>query len=383
MAPVPFTVPVFFLQVPNELLRSYFHEREELRDFAWNAFTLSASDPLFDAWSALPERSRHETEAELRAVADIATHEGLAELAAEGARHGIDLSAELGACVGPVERAFRVFLRYRRVFDVARQFVRVDHLNGRYWRRRAGLPRVVPDTSKAARGALGRALSAYYRREGRGEFCEVHCYLRGTKHYFVAFPEDLCESILGYEMGKLQARNQKTAFEVVFVFDPADGTLELNARGDQKAHADLQRIFARTILGRDLPPDAGQPAPFRLNLFKHRGFRFHTEPEDGVRDVRVKALRLRVLGDAKLTFDAGPWRKRIDVYDVMEGALDGQRLPLTNIDVDAVTLQMVFDFGRRRTLTFDMFEDSCNLRDAPEHLVARRCLRRWEIACAG
>jgi hypothetical protein len=258
----------------------------------------------------------------------------------------------------------------------------VDHLSSRYWRRRTDVPRVAPDTSHEARAALGHALSAYYRREGRGEFCDVHCYLRGSRHYFVGFPEDLSETLLGYDDGRLRAKSHKGAFEVVFVFDPETGALDLNAQGDKEAHADLQLIFARTILKIDLPPDSGQPPPFRLDRLKQRGFAFPTDPADGVREVRVKALRLRVLGDAKLTFDAGPWRKRIDVYDVMERALDGQRLPLSNIDVDAVTLQMVFDFERRKTLTFDMFQDACNLREEPEHVVAKRCLRRWEISCA-
>lgn len=377
-----FTPRVFFLQVSNESLKSYFESRDELRDFEWGRYALSATDPLHDAWSLLPERSRQETEAEFRAVSELATREGLGEIVAEAQRRGVDLTSELATNVGPVEKAFRVFLRYRRVFDVARQLVRVDHLSSRYWRRRTDVPRVAPDTSRTARTELGRALSAYYRREGRGEFCDVHCYLRGSRHYFVAFPEDVSETLLGYDGGRLSAKCHKGAFEVVYAFDPEAGALDLNAQGDRNQHADLQRIFARTILNTELPPECGRPAPFRIDRLKRRGFPFPTDPADGVRDVRVKALRLRVLGSAKLTFDAGPWRSNIDVYDVMERSLDGQRLPLSNIDVDAVTLQMVFEFDRRKTLTFDMHEDSCNLRDEPEHVVAKRCLRRWEIACA-
>jgi len=380
---VQFTPRVFFLQVSNELLRSYFDSREELRDFEWDRFSLSASDPLHDAWSALPERSRDETENELRAVAELATRDGLALIEDEAREHGLDLASEFAANGDVLQKVFGVFLKYRRVFDVARQLRHVDRLNGRYWRRRTGVPSIEPDTSAAARRTLGDALSAYYRREGRGEFCDVHAYRRGAKHCFVAYPEDTSETVLGYESGRLQAKRHKFAFEVVFVLDPEAGTLDLHARGDKGVHIDLQQIFARTILKTELPPESGAVIPFRLEHLKRRGVAFPTEQNDLVRQVRVKALRVEVLGGGRLTFDAGPMRDAVNVYDVMERSLDGQRLPLSNINVDAATMQMVFAWPEgQRTLTFDVRPDRCTLHDAPEELVARKYLRRWEIACA-
>lgn len=380
---VEFTPRVFFLQVPNELLKSYFESRDELRGFAWERFSLADEDPLHEAWSELPERSREETDGELRAVHEMAARDGWTLIEDEAREQGLDLAAELDPREDLLIRAFRVFLKYRRVFDVARQLRHVDRLNGRYWRRRVGVPATLPDVSPEARRDLGGALSAYYRPEGRGGFCDVHAYRRGARTCYVAYPEDTAETVLGYESGRLAAKRHKFAFEVVYVLDPAAGTLDLHARGDKEVHADLQQIFARTVLKTDLPPESGVAVPFRLDHLKRRGVAFPTEQNDLVRHVRLKALRLAVLGGGRLIFDAGPMRDGIDVHDLMERSLGGQRLPLANVNVAAATMQMVFAWpDGQRTLTFDVRPDRCTLHDAPEELVARKYLRRWEIACA-
>ena len=52
-------------------------------------------------------------------------------------------------------------------------------------------------------------------------------------------------------------------------------------------------------MGQELPPEAPNSHPYELNGLKSRGFGFPTDPEDGVEDVRVRKLRLSVLGGHK------------------------------------------------------------------------------------
>lgn len=379
-----FTPRVFFLHVPNELLKAYFDRRGELRDFEWDRFTLSSSDPLYEQWRDLPEVARVESEGELRAVADLGTRHGLALIQAEARGRGVDLS-RMPAHVGPWHQALWVFLEHRDVFAAARQSLRIERLNRRHVRTRGGLPRLAPDLSREVCGNLRDALVAYFRRkiEGTSENCVVHAYRSEERFRFVAYPEDLCDSFLAYRQGELRAENRRPVLEVVFTYDALAGTVEIFARGDRRRHEELAQIFSRVVLGADLAPEAKPPARYRLNVLKRRGIAFPTDVSDHVREVRVKALRLGVLGGGRLTVDAGPMRDHVSVYDVMDRSLHSERLPLSNIDVEVATLQMVFSWVEGpRTLTFDVRPDHCNLGEAPEEQVARRCLHRSEIVCA-
>ena len=379
-----FTPRVFFLHVPNELLKAYFERRGELRDFEWDRFTLSSSDPLYDAWRDLPETARVASEGELRAIAALGTRHGLALIHAEARGRGVDL-AGLPVHGNLWHQALWVFLTHREVFDAARQSFRIEQLNRRHVRTRGGLPRLAPDLSNGVCSNLRDALVAYYRRkvEGSGDNCVVHAYRHDERFRFVAYPEDLCDAFLEYRQGELRAENRRPVLEVVFTYDALAGTVEVFARGDRRRHEDLAQIFSRVVLGADLPPASKPPARYRLNVLKRRGIVFPTDVSDHVREVRVKALRLAVLGGGRLTVDAGPMRNHVSVYDVMDRSLHTERLPLSNIDVEVATLQMVFSWAEGpRTLTFDVRPDYCNLGDAPEERVARNCIHRSEIVCA-
>lgn len=379
-----FTPKAFFLAVPNELLKLYFERRGELRDFTWNQFALSTSDPLHDAWCALPEDARLATEGEFRAVADLATRHGLAVLEVEARVHGVDLASSLPAHASPWHRVFHVCVHHPVVFAAAREALRIERLHRRHVRTRMGFERQIPDSSPLKCDELRDALVAYFRRkiDAPDLHCVVHSYRVGERFRFVAYPEDLCRSYLAYAQGELRPQCRRPVVEVVFTYDPVAGSVEIYARGDRRRHEDLAQLFSRVVLGKDLPPESKAPARYRLNVLKRRGISFPTDVADQVREVRVKALRLGVLGGGKFTVDAGPLRDRVNVYDVMDRSLLGEQLPLVNVDVQVATLQMVFAWTEGpRTLTFDVRPDQCNLGEAPEERVARKCLERTEIVC--
>jgi hypothetical protein len=379
-----FTPKAFFLAVPNELLKLYFERRGELRDFAWNEFTLSTSDPLYVAWCALPEEARLDTEGVFRSVADLATPHGLAVLAAEARSHGADPASSLPAHASPWHRVFHVCVHHPIVFAAAREALRIERLHRRHVRTRMGFERQIPDTSRPKCDELRDALVAYFRRviDAPDLHCVVHSYRVGERFRYVADPEDLCRSFLAYARGELRPQTRRPVLEVVFTYDPVAGSVEIYAHGDRRRREDLAQIFSRVVLGKDLPPESKPPARYRLNVLKRRGISFPTEVSDNVREVRIKALRLGVLGGGKFTVDAGPLRDRVNVYDVMDRSLLGEKLPLVNVDVQVATLQMVFAWpDGPRTFTFTVHPDHCTLGESPEEKVARRCLDRTEIVC--
>ncbi|MGB2822221.1 MAG: hypothetical protein WBF17_14650 [Phycisphaerae bacterium] len=70
-----------------------------------------------------------------------------------------------------------------------------------------------------------------------------------TRHCSFAFPEDHARTDMGYtESGRfVQHRPWRWAFEVIFVYRPDEGILELHARGRRDFKLDLTDAFCRTI----------------------------------------------------------------------------------------------------------------------------------------
>jgi hypothetical protein len=372
------------------LLRKYFTRRKELDHIEWEKLKETEVEPIYDAWQALPEQVRELIEWEFRRVYGLATADGIRAIIEEGRFHGLDLTADLDALDGYVNKVLWTFLEHQQVFEVAQRLNRADHLNGRYWRKRKDIPRKEPDVLPEAMKELADAVSAYYREnQGRGRNCRAEPYLRaGRYHYFFVYPQDYTDTFIGYtDAGKFERRPQNPAFEVIFVYDPTDGTLDLYVRGDKGIVADLQELFGRVILHEELGEENRDSVPYNLNVLKSCNFSFPTDPADGVQEVKVNSLRLSLVGNPRkrITFDTGPRDPKGAIYDLMESSIHEKRLPLSMVDVSSVAIHMAFDAtnGRGRDtkiLSFRVsYPNSCNLKDSPEELVAKKYLKEWGI----
>jgi hypothetical protein len=389
--PTDYAPKLFLRQAENVLLREYFTARGELADIKWESLQETDVDPIYDAWQALPENKQEQVEQDFRDIFDLASEEGVQTLIDEGRFHDLDLAIEIGPLDGLLNKAFLVYLKHKKVFEVAHILDRTDHLNARYWRMRKDFLKKQPDISASAIAELGQAIGAYYsKNQGRGKWCKVENYLQSERyHYFFAYPKDYTDTFVGYdERGEFQRRPQNPAFEVIFIYDQKDGTLELYAQGDKYLKQDLQTIFARAILHGEIGPEDRNSVPYELEGLKNRDFVFPTDPVDAIDGVRVRELRLSMVGNARqrIIFEASPSGPQTEVYDLVEQSLHEQRLPMSMLNVTSVVIQMRFKkmSGKgnlTKTLSFRIsLPDSCNLKDKPEHLVAKRYLKEWKLA---
>ncbi|MCD6416388.1 MAG: hypothetical protein J7M08_06800 [Planctomycetes bacterium] len=382
---------LFLRQAENVLLKEYFTARGELGDIDWDGMAETDVDAVYAAWQALPEDKVEQVEQDFRDIFDLASEDGTRALIDESRFHDpdMDLATELEEHDGFLNKAFWVFLNHRELFDLVSILDRADHLNGRYWRKRKDMPKKRPDLSAGAIKELGDALGAYYREnQGRGKWCNVEHYIRADRyHYFFAYPKDYTDTFIGYdEQGRFERRRQNPAFEVVFVYDPVDGTLDLYAKGDKNLKLDLQKLFARTILHEEIGEENRNSQPYELNRLKDRAFAFPTDPADRITGVRVRQLRLSIVGNERkrITFEVPPKGSPADIHDLISEALHEQRLPLSMVNVTSAVIQMRFSNGsgrrREKTVSFRIsMPDSCNLKDKPEHLVAKKYLKRWGL----
>lgn len=380
----------FLRQAPNALLQRYFDERQACGDVPWRKLRKIDVALIFEAIENLPEEARRRAEQEFHDIFSMADEGGVKTLVDEARdpHHNADIAEDVRAMGSHVERAFWVFLEYPAVFQVAKRFQHADGLSR--WRKRDHLPVTDADISSDGQANLGAAISDYYRRkEGRGGACQVDHYRREGKLYWFALPEDYAVGQFVYnDRHQLSLQTLRPAFEVIFVLDPEERSLDLWVRGDKGAVRDLQWIFGSIILGVDLREEDPSGVVYELQGLLSRSFPFKLEPADGVEGVRVRSLRLRMVGAGKkrLTLEADTTDQPQGVYDLLDDVLAGKRISRDLLQVTAAGLQLVFrqDAGRGRSLSFDVtYPDSCSLKYEPRHELAKALLKRWGIDVSG
>jgi len=378
----------FLRLASNELLARYFHERDLLIDLDIESLPETEVQPIFDAWTGLTPEQAAEVNSDFELVTALADEQGIQAILDEAQYHGLELTEAFESMSGFYDKALWTFLEDRDVAEVAHRVCEAERFPASYWvRRREAVPKVEPHDDVDTRTALAQALASYFQlKEGRGRECTVDIYLRGTKAYYFAFPEDYSQANLEYTgERKLERRPHRPVFRVVFVYDSVLPALDTFFRGRQKARLEIETIFSRVILGRELDPWK-EDRLYNLNAFKRRGVRFVYDPASGIQDVGVKLLRLSLIGGGsrRVVLEADPGEDKGAVYDLLEetfgsggnGSHGGLPLALTN--VTRVGLQAFFSPGRRRgrnTKTFYLtYPNGCTLGHDGRDAVLRQML---------
>ena len=238
---------------------------------------------------------------------------------------------------------------------------------------------------------LEAGLRAFFARQGRGRFCHVDYYERANpeRHCFFAYPEDFANTDLGYDdAGEFQHRTRRSAFEIIFVYRPEEGVLELYAKGGQKVVVPLMEIFCTTILGLKTLPDEGQ-MPFDLTSLKDRNFNFAVEAKDQIEAFDVLELKLDIAGNGsgqkrgRVTLCV-PARERESVHDLIDDVIDTRKIPFDDLHPSMARLRATFrpeNGSRPKTLPFTLtYPDGCTLKDDPHDQIIKEVLRRSGIA---
>ena len=319
----------FLRLAPNELLARYFHERNLLTDIDFPSLRETEVQPIFDAWWALAPEQAAEVNSDFELVAALADEQGIQAILDEAEYHRLDLTDDFESLPGFYDKALWTFLEHRDMAEVAHRFCEAERLPASHWvRRREGVLGAEPRDDADALAELGEALGSYFRlKEGRGRECLVDVYRRGTRLYYFAFPEDYAQTSLEYtDPKKLERRAHRPVFQLVFVCDPESGTLDTFFQGQKKTRLEIETIFSRVILGSELDPWKDDRV-YNLNAFKRRGVKFVYDPASGIQDVRVKLLRLSLIGGGsrRVVLEADPSGDKGAVYDLLEETFDSWR----------------------------------------------------------
>lgn len=374
--------------ISNPLKRELFERGGHPLPVPWDRITDTQVEPVFRAMQALPEEARKRIEIVLQDVDDLANEDGIRVLVDEGRRRRFDLANDLEAMESRCDKALWVFLHHPDVWRPAVLFAQADRLSvGRSWTKRDDMPKVEPGTGEEDIRKFEGALSAYYREsQARGHHSHIDHFPRGGgQDYYFVYLSDYADTHANFDdAGEFRRSPDRRAFEIVFAYDRNAGTLEMHAKGGRNVFGALQRIFSRVILGRDLPPADPRARPYKLDHLMRRRSGFPTDPEDGIRQVSIRRIRLAVVGGSRerITLEADSDDRPEAIYDAMDRDLNKERLSQSILHLTRATFELRFNGnGQEEILTFDVYPRSCNLKSKREahRLIGEKYLKRWKI----
>jgi len=259
----------------------------------------------------------------------------------------------------------------------------MDRVGG--WKQRYVGEGLTPAVDQQDIDSLTKAVCVFYGKQGRGRHCKVDNYRREKpeRHCYFAYPEDHATTEMGYDDdGRFHHWRTRPAFEMVFVYHPESGFLNVSAKGKGEEIEKLQEIFCQTILGLDRLPDK-RLRHFDLEPLKNKEIRFLTDLADGVDAVCVRMLRLDVpgTGNRRITFEASSPGDGKAIYKLIDRALAKQDLSLEALIVAKAKLQFKFagrDGRKGKSLTFEISTpDRCTLKDDSMDQIAKKYIEQW------
>lgn len=382
-----FSIPTILRMIPNGLLRAVFTRLgHPMHEVPWEKLPQRNIEPILRTLGLLAAAERDSLETVLHDVFDLACEHGSRAIREAVSSIAAEKPPFLPDVGGPYCLATWTWLHYPVLFDRAMRLHEVDCLSR--WRKRKDVPRVVPRTSPEALSELASALGRILQKqEGRGQQCTVELARRADGAVcFLAYPDDFVHTMLLHDRaGNLAPRNVRPTFDIVFAYDQAAGTLELNAKIPTRLKAELEDVFCRTILG-EAVLHHGSDAVYNLNVLKEGPDCLETDPEDGVTPV-VRRLRLAIPESREtITLEADRAGGPESVYRMLDECLNREKLPLDDLEITSATIGFVLHpiEGRKPgRLTFEVARpDTCTLRNhrADRVALAQKYLKRWGIA---
>jgi hypothetical protein len=365
----------FFRQMPNALLARYFAGRAVFGGLDFASMSETRHDDLFAAWLVLPEIDRNAMDAEFRDIFDMSCEKGCRAILDEAQWHlaqdadpnaSIAFAEKLAALVNHFERAMVTYLDHNPFWRGATHFYHADTLS--HWRKRKNLPHNAASVDAASIQTLANSIRTYFHHtEGRGNNCVVEPFRRGERDYFFAYPEDYSQQSPEWVNGQFGIRPHNPAFEVIFVYSQAEGSLDLNYRGSYKAIEPLQAMFAAAILQLpELPPDPKDSRVYDLGPLMQRNFDFTYDLGSGIESIVVKKLRLssRSTKGERITLEADTSRDPQAVYallDRIQAAMPMALYSVTQVDL-AVTMVVEADRPPKTVNIHITYPNSCSLK---------------------
>jgi len=377
-----FSLSTFFRMVPHSLLRRLFQTLEiDTQEIPWELVKNRDYDHFIKFFRELQPEQQNELEGVCRDVFELACDTGLNALCQtaddQNETGWSRLSSEKTT---PYATSLWSWLEYPAIFQKALEFHKIEHLS--LWRKRDGLPRKAPEWNLEIKKSMETALQAYFtEKQGRGQLCTVLMQNdREGVYHFIAYPDDYVRNFTHHnESGQLITRKTRPTFEIVYVYNSREGTLELHARGGDKTKVALEDIFVSTVFGQ--VPDFEEQT-YDLSVFKQDGFMLTPDPHDNI-VILLKEMTLGWPNGKSLVFQT---KNSGDTLDWARILLEEEtEQPWAEASITQVKIQILIlpdEYRRRGSMTFEIkTPNKSTLRnlDAARNELARKYLKKWGV----
>jgi len=342
-----YSIRNFLRNAPNSLLKQYLEEKNIKHDIDFTKVKETKTLPLFDLITSIEnEKLRHEINTDFQSIFQMSYEGGFKKILETARYAGLDLQPVFEKMNGFYEKTFYVFINHKKIFDDAIRFACTDYLSQKYWRKVKNIrPPTLPDfISKTA--DLESGISEYFcKTEGRGKSCQVDYYNHGTLHYFFCYPEDYSKSELSWVKGKFSKRFVNPAFEIIFVYDEYNGTLDSYFDGLKKTDTKLKEIFIDKVFGMDEIPEI-EESTYNLEIIKRPAFEFTIPNNSKIQNITIKHIRFNTC-IRKIDFTENAPKESVQAIldDIKKNRQD---INLSSDSIDKITIVATLEANNRK-----------------------------------
>lgn len=386
MAKRHYTIPHFVRNIGIEMLEAYFKQANihfpdnlKITDDDKKPNT-DAIEKYINSLEALQQEIINDNFIDIN---DMSYEGGILSILELTDKFGIYPQKDIGDLPDYSNQALYFFLNYRDLFDQASKIDYFTNLPSRSIRYRLLKKQLGDINNDQIKDALSNELKSYFKaKEGRGEVCELDMITHKNRIFYHAHPQDFYKIIDGYDKGgKHQRLLIRPTFDVVFIYYPDEGKLELSVNGGEKRKMDLFNIFNKVVLGDIKQVEETQQA-YDFNKVLSSEFGMPHKLENPLSWAYLKQIRLshRYIKGQKVILE-------VEEKDATEGArsmlemVRGLNLNTEQYNVTQITFKLKFEGAKNKgSVTARIsYPDKCNLSDTPTHQRAKEYLAYWSM----
>ncbi len=315
-------------------------------------------------------------------INELSYEGGILTILDVGNTYKIALLDEVSTLIGYNNQSLFCFLNYKDTFQLAMQFAHFDNLSTKtvkYGLLKKSQEEVNNNEIKAD---LEAELKVYFKqKEGRGQNCNIQITTYKDRVFYRALPQNYSQFVFEYDLsGKLNRNLVNPVFEVIFIYYPSEGKIELSCNFRNKRRKELIDIFNKVVLKDDKNLEDGLQT-YDFNRIVADDFVMPLKSEDKVSWAYLKQIRFsyKYISARKIILEVDD--KNTDGAKALHEMIKEHRLQLDQLNVTQATFKIKFEgAGNKGSVTTVItFPDKCNLSDTPTHQKAKEYLKYWKL----